>query len=315
MGFLYGNISQHIPRTNFKIYTIFPSKYDMERSLELEIERVKEFGDTEMNVPLFSYVLIDYRTKPHDELNKTDNFLDESEYYNVNKLNDLNRYEANFDQTVWQKQNPDVDAIDFFILQTKSEIRAKIRERDGKEREQVAEIHNYRKNLSESTNHNPPLTDAQKNQLLTPISKIFHISSPEDNTYNAEVVFGDIAIDVNTDLFYIRNATPAWVLVEGNSPEGQSYQEIFQLKEKECEDLLMEIERLESTIPGDEQEYQITKPYYYAAIARIHSILPIFEQEGSYYIDILDPLHYDKSMFGGGKNVWPLFEITDQLGS
>jgi hypothetical protein len=69
----------------------------MERSLELEIERVKEFGDTEINVPLFSYVLIDYRTKPHDELNKTDNFLDESEYYNVNKLNDLNRYEANFD--------------------------------------------------------------------------------------------------------------------------------------------------------------------------------------------------------------------------
>ena len=59
------------------------------------------------------------------------------------------------------------------------------------------------------------------------------------------------------------------------------------------------------------QKQEITpgeKPVY-IAIARLHSILPTFEQWGSYEIDILEPLSSDPSSFGAGKE-WQVPQKT-----
>lgn len=57
------------------------------------------------------------------------------------------------------------------------------------------------------------------------------------------------------------------------------------------------------------QKVMIDDTYEFIAIARLHSVLPTFEYEGHYNIDLLEPMNMAGEYFGSGKVVWPPIEV------
>lgn len=87
MGFLYGNISNHLPRTHFQFEKIYPSRIAMHTEVEEIPENIEEDVEFGLNV----YFLVDYSSG------------DKS--YTENQQDDINAYGiGNFDYTVWQSQ-------------------------------------------------------------------------------------------------------------------------------------------------------------------------------------------------------------------
>lgn len=88
MGFMYGNITNHLPRTNFDFYKIYPSRAEMQR----EVEELAENPEDDVEVPVNAYLLVDYSSSTTNT-------------YEENLQADLNKYASgNFDYTVWQVQ-------------------------------------------------------------------------------------------------------------------------------------------------------------------------------------------------------------------
>lgn len=89
MGFFYGNISNHIPRTNFKFTKIFPNRLTMHEVVEENSEDSTQNQDFGLN----KYFLIDYSSGGKDSSYLENVEIDEKEYG-----------AGNFDYTVWQSQ-------------------------------------------------------------------------------------------------------------------------------------------------------------------------------------------------------------------
>lgn len=97
MGFLYGNITNHLPRTNFPpFYKIYPTRKEMHE----EVEVIAKEGE-DIEVDIGEYLLIDYSLKSYNDQNRT---------YIQNQEIDENEYGmGSFDSTVWQVQLVKVD--------------------------------------------------------------------------------------------------------------------------------------------------------------------------------------------------------------
>ena len=119
MGFMYGNITQHIPRTNFKFSAVYPSR----RAVQEDQKRYEEYQKDIQNNPkptyvhsinINEYILIDYTIKPlfHEDDLKAE------EFFMSNKNDDIVYQEgdtfapADYHYTVWQKQTQKIDGVD-----------------------------------------------------------------------------------------------------------------------------------------------------------------------------------------------------------
>lgn len=111
MGFMYGNVTQHIPRTNFKFHARYPSR----RAAQEDQRRYEEYQKNIDKNPTKTYVhtvntneyiLIDYTIAPLFK----EGDISSAEFFNINKNDDLNYIEgdafapADYHYTVWQKQ-------------------------------------------------------------------------------------------------------------------------------------------------------------------------------------------------------------------
>ena len=85
MGFLYGNISNHLPRTSFSFAKIYPSRIAM----HTEVEEIPENPEENVEFGLNVYFLIDYSS---GEKSYLENQADDIAAYGI----------GNFDYTVWQ---------------------------------------------------------------------------------------------------------------------------------------------------------------------------------------------------------------------
>ena len=83
MGFLYGNINNHLPRTHFNFQKVYQNRKEM----QYEIENTVTQDYTLLN----SYLLVDYKSGTRT--------------YKDNQQIDIDEYgNDNFDLTVWQIQ-------------------------------------------------------------------------------------------------------------------------------------------------------------------------------------------------------------------
>ncbi len=98
MGFLYGNITNHLPRTNFKFYKVYPNRTLMHK----EVEEIPEEEWNDLYIPEGEYLLVDYSS----DGNYVQNYQMDLETYcheveddegNIHEI-----HEGNFDCTVWQ---------------------------------------------------------------------------------------------------------------------------------------------------------------------------------------------------------------------
>jgi len=87
VGFLYGDIKQHIPRTNFTFAAIYSSRTELEADYSKEYPTVGESLIPQYQVAINEYVLIDYS---------------KGDGYQINKAVDSN-YGTDYHYTVWQK--------------------------------------------------------------------------------------------------------------------------------------------------------------------------------------------------------------------
>lgn len=88
MGFLYGNIITHVPRSQFQFDKIYSTRSEMEQQQSMD------------NVRPLRYILIDYN---HNDAGYQSNLNIDQERYGL-KNGDTITYAVNYDQTVWQKQ-------------------------------------------------------------------------------------------------------------------------------------------------------------------------------------------------------------------
>lgn len=86
MGFLYGNTSNHLPRTHFNFQKVYQNRKEMQFEIENTI--------FQEHIPLNSYLLVDYKSG--------------TKTYQNNQQIDMEEYgNNNFDLTVWQIQEID----------------------------------------------------------------------------------------------------------------------------------------------------------------------------------------------------------------
>jgi hypothetical protein len=57
MGFMYGNVTSHLPRTNFKITKVYPNRALMQFEAE---EETTDNIEEEIYIAPGSYLLVDY---------------------------------------------------------------------------------------------------------------------------------------------------------------------------------------------------------------------------------------------------------------
>lgn len=103
MGFLYGNTSNHQPRTHFNFYRIYPNRKTMQHEVE---DVTAEDIINETYVPYGSYLLVNYSFKDVHQNTPSADGGERSQYYTSNKETDEATYDGNgsFDLTVWQVQ-------------------------------------------------------------------------------------------------------------------------------------------------------------------------------------------------------------------
>lgn len=105
MGFLYGDISHHLSRSNFNFYKIYPNR----RAMHQEVEEIPEDGLQDVYLPEGVYVLIDYSSSGNyaQNYNIDLNWYSHNIYENLPELEKpepVYYSEGNFDYTVWQVQ-------------------------------------------------------------------------------------------------------------------------------------------------------------------------------------------------------------------
>ena len=88
MGFLYGNLTQHMPRSHFNLSKVYSNR----KAMHIDIETITEGEDgADLTVSPGSYLLVDYSYGDNSYL---DNQAIDKAEYGVD----------NFDLTVWQVQ-------------------------------------------------------------------------------------------------------------------------------------------------------------------------------------------------------------------